>query len=86
MSYSALDRPVQFLKGVGPKTAEKILKPCRTPAEMYTATLREWLKRMKQEEGESEELYYSRILSTVRRTARLLYLLREHDKHWEAPL
>lgn len=73
------------LKGIGPKTADKILKGLVTERDMYVAVLKTWLDRQERIEGESDELYYARILWTVRKTARLLYLLRERGGHWEAP-
>lgn len=74
------------LKGVGPKTAEKILKPYTTSFEMYKAVLAEWIKRGKREPGEDQAPYYTRKIAEVRMTARLLYLLRKRGEHWGAPV
>lgn len=73
------------LRGVGPKTAEKLLKNNVHPFQMYCTILKEWMTRWPREDGEAEELYHSRVIAAIRRTARLLYLVREEGVWWEAP-
>jgi hypothetical protein len=74
------------IKGIGPKTAEKLLKGVHSPFMMYCTVLKTYLKHMPQEEEESLETYQERIVHTVRAHARLLYLLRTPDDSWEAPI
>lgn len=74
------------IKGVGPKTAEKLLCNIDSEFDMYVVVLGEWLKRSPREVGESEELYLARILHTVRTAGQLLYLSRSEGDIWEAPL
>ena len=57
------------LRGVGPKTAEKILSECTTAKEMYEAVI---------------EAYES-CCETVLRNARLIYIRQNEDELWEPP-
>jgi 5'-3' exonuclease len=74
------------IKGVGPKTAEKLLKGVMTPYLMYCVVLKEYLRATPQQAGESFEDFTIRVVATVRVHAQLLYLLRHEEEYWNAPL
>jgi len=74
------------LYGVGPKTAEKLINNVQSEYMMYCVVLKEYLARTKQEDGESFEEFTERVVATIRIHAQLLYLLRNEEEYWDAPL
>jgi len=74
------------LKGVGPKTAEKILAGISEPHDMYCICLREYLKKIPQEEGESPTEHGIRVMGIIKMNMQMLYLLRSGDDMWEMPI
>ena len=64
---------IQGIPGVGPKTAEKILADCETEEDMY------WAAVCTYEES------YDKPYDALIENARLLWMLREVGKMWEAP-
>lgn len=73
------------IKGIGPKTAEKLIDHLSSPFDMYVVCLKEWLKFLKQEADEDPIAYMERVVHHVNLNARLLYLLRSYDDVWEEP-
>jgi 5'-3' exonuclease len=74
------------LRGVGPKTALKLLKGLQTPFAMWATVLKEWLQRTPRMDGEPDEEFYSRVLNMLHMNAKLLYLLRSPDDFWVEPV
>lgn len=74
------------IKGIGPKTAEKIIGDLRSPRLMYIAVLKTYYEKTPREDGETEEDFQNRVVQLVRTHARLLYLLRWPEDSWEAPV
>ena len=64
---------IKGIKGVGPKTAEKLLQDAATIEEMYTICL---------EQYEQAGMDYYDLLEN----ANLLWIQREPNKHWMPPL
>lgn len=73
------------IKGLGPKTAEKIIDHLNTPFQMYCAALKEWLKFLPQEDGEDYDAYLLRVCNTLKMSARMLYLCTVEGEIWEEP-
>jgi len=74
------------LKGIGPKTADKLLGPAHSEFLMYLIVLKTYLEKVPYLDGETTEEHEQRIVLMVRSHARLLYLLRsEEDTGWQAP-
>ena len=76
------------LRGVGPKTAEKILEGISDPALMYQRCLREYLQRIPLQKGESrtDRAFGIRVLSIIKMNMQMLYLLRFPDDKWTMPV
>ena len=76
---------------VGKKTAEKILPtPAKgsmwwTSSEMYTAVISEYIRRLGKDDKETDKEYLTRVISTVTRNARLLWLQTYEGELWSAP-
>ena len=79
------------LKGVGPKTAEKLIGNLSSEWMMYGVCIREYFNKVGRQidkEGifETDEELGERCISLIRTAARLLYLVRDEGKWWDAPL
>ena len=66
---------IKGCKGIGPKTAEKILKDLTTEREMYEATLEQYHKSYKDKAEEA-----------ILETGRLLWIRREAGQTWMPPV
>lgn len=73
------------LKGVGPKTAEKLLNGVSEPYDMYCVCLREYLKKIPKEAGEDPTQHGIRVMGIIKMNMKMLYLLRSEDDMWEMP-
>jgi 5'-3' exonuclease len=68
------------LHRVGPKTAEKIVSECDTPAECYKACLDKYFEVLGKEDMTTEE-----IKNRMHTNCEMLYLLRHDNDKWEPP-
>ena len=73
------------LKGVGPKTAEKLLSDTLEPYDMYCICLKEYLKKIPKETGEDTTQHGIRVMGIIKTNMQMLYLLRSEDDKWEMP-
>ena len=81
------------IKGLGPKTAEKLLKGVKEPIYMYTKGLTEWFKFLYPDitkDTKSGELLPTNelkiVVDTYRKSAELLWILRERGVMWSPPI
>jgi DNA polymerase-1 len=79
------------LHGIGPKTAEKILKGCTCDYEMYTKVLEEWHKKLLPkglEDLSSEEVLKKKqkVQAEMEKSAQMLWILREPLVMWKRPV
>ena len=78
------------LKGVGPKTAEKLIDGLSSEWVMYGVCIREYFSRLdrlvdKNGMMEGDTALAERCIYLIRTAARLLYLVRDEGKWWDAP-
>ena len=73
---------------VGKVTAAKILKGIkRTDEVMYPVVLQEYIERTKREEEEETDIdFYTRVITTITRNARLLWICRYWGEVWTPPI
>ena len=81
------------IKGLGPKTAEKLLKGVNDPILMYQKGLTEWFKFLYPDitkDTKSGELLPTNelkiVVDTYRKSAELLWILRERGVMWSPPI
>ena len=76
------------IKGLGPKTAAKLLKEVDDPKTMYTIGLQQWRKFLFSDVPYSERLTEEQkkeVVFTYQASAELLWILREKGVMWCAP-
>jgi DNA polymerase-1 len=73
------------IKGVGPKTAEKILKGCKTADEMYTKCVFRWAEYLFQDKKKYTRDELQTAAKIMSNSAELLWILREEGEVWSAP-
>lgn len=76
------------IHGVGNRTAEKILEGLdgKSSCDCYAKVLHAYIERSTPEEGESPEDFHKRIVQTITRNARLLYIVRHQGEVWIPPV
>jgi 5'-3' exonuclease len=76
------------IKGVGPKTAEKILIDCdgSSELELYLTCLKAYISKMPQDDEENDEDFFTRIIAMITQNMRLLYLCRSYGDLWNPPI
>lgn len=76
------------LYGVGPKTAEKILEECdgSSSYQCYIKVLDAFLEKTPKLYGESDVDFHVRVVTTITRNARLLYILHNLGEVWVPPV
>lgn len=78
---------IQGIPGVGPVTARKILDGVDDgDVAMYRACLNAYVAKTPREEGEQDGDFYLRVVQTVTKTMRLLYLCRSFGDIWQPPM
>ena len=65
---------IRGVPGIGPKTARKLMKECKTEEEMYWTCLNEYCRT------------HDKALEALMENANLLYLIREPKDTWEPPI
>jgi 5'-3' exonuclease len=75
------------IKGLGPKTAEKIIPfpGDYEPVTLYRTVLNNYIGKTPREEGEDDLTFYKRVIQTISRNARLLWLQQVPEEVWQPP-
>jgi hypothetical protein len=76
------------IKGLGPKTAEKLIDPCETEIEMYLVAIDQWSKFMFPDEYEKTAIgpdETTEVRKQVQTVGQLLWILREEGTLWTPP-
>lgn len=74
------------LKGVGPKTADKLLDGSVTAPELFAKCLTEYTSRTPRLKNEDDTEFLTRVLLQIKTNMAMLYLLRSWDDQWRIPL
>jgi hypothetical protein len=86
---------IKGLKGIGPKTAEKLLKEANSEEEMYEIVRDKWISHFfpgfftkERDNMDMRECLerHEEIIQDLHVSAKLLYILHEEDVMWSVPL